>query len=577
MLKAIAKKALDKRRKNKPIVNIDGVFMTSDMIAINGWLVTNAETNPEDLLQHLDTSVIVHTYARKDVEQAINIQPEQRCYGFVTAFTIVEHTLEHIVIAGQEISLRAQNQAQSLEDIGVYLSEKQQQEVASLTKQTSSKSTSYFFTLDEAFTIGEDKLFIRGWSNDPLNQIKELVVSDGKETSGNLYPNLARFHRDDLAQVPQAKGANLETIGFYACIDIKGYNKSQIKLYLTDFIDKSQTFSNIQAINTSEQISFTKSLLSSCNIHSKQFLSDSREHVLPLLSTLWKRDPINDNEKIINIFGSSNETPSVSVIVPIYGRYDFIAHQIAAFKKDNSFSDFEVIYVLDDPKIEREFNITANGVFQTFKQPFKTIFSGRNLGFSGANNLGVSIAKGKKVLLLNSDILPSQPGWLTRLSTKFDALEDVGILGTKLVYEDGTIQHLGMEFQEDAFHPGIWMNYHPSKGFPEALMGSFGTKEVQAVTGACMLIETEFYKTIGGLDENYILGDFEDSDLCLKTHHHKKKVYLDDEEKLYHLERLSQDLVDAGDWKFKLTLINGTRQISKWNSLIKEVRAQYAE
>ncbi|MBE5131186.1 hypothetical protein HJ041_15865, partial [Vibrio parahaemolyticus] len=56
-----------------------------------------------------------------------------------------------------------------------------------------------------------------------------------------------------------------------------------------------------------------------------------------------------------------------------------------------------------------------------------------------------------------------------------------------------------------------------------------------------------------------------------------KKIYLDDEEKLYHLERLSQDLVDAGDWKFKLTLINGTRQISKWDSLIKEVRAQYAE
>ncbi|TOC23986.1 hypothetical protein CGJ89_20625 [Vibrio parahaemolyticus] len=57
----------------------------------------------------------------------------------------------------------------------------------------------------------------------------------------------------------------------------------------------------------------------------------------------------------------------------------------------------------------------------------------------------------------------------------------------------------------------------------------------------------------------------------------QEKIYLDDEEKLYHLERLSQDLVDAGDWKFKLTLINGTRQISKWDSLIKEVRAQYAE
>ncbi|TON64405.1 glycosyltransferase family 2 protein, partial [Vibrio parahaemolyticus] len=83
---------------------------------------------------------------------------------------------------------------------------------------------------------------------------------------------------------------------------------------------------------------------------------------------------------------------------------------------------------LDDPKIEHEFDITANGVYQTFKQPFKTVFAGKNLGFSGANNLGASIAQGQKILLLNSDILPSNNGWLERLSNKFDTLDSVGIL-----------------------------------------------------------------------------------------------------------------------------------------------------
>ncbi|MFV8422952.1 glycosyltransferase [Vibrio parahaemolyticus] len=577
MLKAIAKKALNKRRKNKPIVNIDGVFQTSDMLAINGWLVITADTNPEELLQHLDTNVVICTYSRKDVEQAIEVQPGYHCYGFVAAFSLTTNAPEQIEIAGTKITLAEQNQIASIEGLATYLTEVEQQKVASMTSQANVKTSNFFFTLDEAFTVGSNKVFIRGWSNDPLNQISKLFISDGKSTSDNLYPNLARFNRPDLTQVPQAKGADIETIGFFGCIDIEGYSKSQIKIYLTDIEGKSQTFSNIKSINASEQVSFTKSLLSSCNIHSKHFLLDSRTHVLPLLSALWARTPITESDKAINCYGTSPETPVASIIIPIYGRYDFIAHQISAFKKDKSFKEFEVIYVLDDPKIEREFNITANGVYQTFKQPFKTVFAGRNLGFSGANNLGVSIAKGKKVLLLNSDILPSQTGWLDRLISKFDTLDSAGILGTKLVYEDGTIQHLGMEFQEDSFHPGIWMNYHPNKGFPEALMGSFGTKEVQAVTGACMLMDTEFYRAIGGLDENYILGDFEDSDLCLKAHHHNKKVYLDDEEKLYHLERLSQDLVDAGDWKFKLTLINGTRQISKWNTLIKEVRAQYAE
>lgn len=577
MLKAIAKKAINKRRKNKPIVTIDGVFNTSDLLTIAGWLVIKADIIPEESIVIAGNEAIIKTYQRKDVEQAIEVQAGYCCYGFSIAIPFSGRMPTNVVIAEKEIVIAEQQKAASLTDTVIYLSEKEQQQIISLSKVTEVDDSSFYLTIDEMVQIGEDKVFIRGWSNDPLNKIAELVISDGKNTTPDLYPTLARFHRPDLAEVPQANGANLGTIGFFGCVDTRGFRLNKTKCYLTSTDGKSTTFSHLKKVGDNEQVAFTKALLASCNIHSKTFLPDSKQHLLPLLSTLWHREPLLDSDKIIKNYGPQTESPNVSVIIPIYGRYDFIAHQISAFKKDPSFDKFEIIYVLDDPKIEHEFDITANGVYQTFKQPFKTVFAGKNLGFSGANNLGASIAQGQKILLLNSDILPSNNGWLERLSNKFDTLDSVGILGTKLVYEDDTIQHLGMEFQEDAFHPGIWMNYHPNKGFPEALMGQFGTKEVQAVTGACMLMDTEFYRSVGGLDEDYILGDFEDSDLCLKAHHNKKKIYLDDEEKLYHLERLSQDLVDAGDWKFKLTLINGTRQISKWDSLIKEVRAQYAE
>ncbi|WP_282177095.1 glycosyltransferase family 2 protein [Vibrio nereis] len=577
MLKAIAKKAIDKRRKNKPIVNIDGVFEAPDMFSMSGWLVLKADIDPIDTFQLPQGKLITKTYPRQDVEQAIDIQPGYRCYGFVVASQHSGTVPKKITIAEKDVVLSEQDRASSIEETVSYLSEKEQQEVFSLSKQVNTQAGQCFFTIDELIKVGLNKLFIRGWCNDPFEQIAELVLSDGKTTTDNLYPQLARCSRPDLASVPQAKGADIDTIGFYCCISTEEFDAEQIKCTVTYTNGVSQTFSNIKAVASNEKIAFTKSVLSSCHIHSKNFLSDSQTHLLPLLSELWQKDTNSETDTIVHVYGDTPNNPTVSVIIPIYGRYDFIAHQISAFKQDATFENFEIIYVLDDPKIEREFDITANGVYQTYKQPFKTVFSGKNLGFSGANNLGVSVAKGQKVLLLNSDILPSSTGWLERLNHKFDQLEDVGILGTKLVYEDDTIQHLGMEFQEDAFHPGIWMNYHPHKGFPEALMESFGTKEVQAVTGACMLLEADFYRKIGGLDENYILGDFEDSDLCLKAHHHKKKIYLDDSEKLYHLERLSQNLVDAGDWKFKLTLINGTRQISKWNTLIKEVRSQYAE
>lgn len=82
---------------------------------------------------------------------------------------------------------------------------------------------------------------------------------------------------------------------------------------------------------------------------------------------------------------------------------------------------------------------------------------------------------------------------------------------------------------------------------------------------------TEQYRQLGGFDELYVIGDFEDSDLCLKFIDKGLGIYITTDVVLYHLERLSQDLVDSGNWKFKLTLANGVYQSMKWNTLISEV------
>jgi GT2 family glycosyltransferase len=91
-----------------------------------------------------------------------------------------------------------------------------------------------------------------------------------------------------------------------------------------------------------------------------------------------------------------------------------------------------------------------------------------------------------------------------------------------------------------------------------------------------MLLERSLYEAVGGFDTRYILGDFEDSDLCLKVYAQNKKIYLDMEESLFHLERLSQNLVDSGDWKYKLTLFNGLYQKNKWDQAIDKVKQYYA-
>lgn len=89
-----------------------------------------------------------------------------------------------------------------------------------------------------------------------------------------------------------------------------------------------------------------------------------------------------------------------------------------------------------------------------------------------------------------------------------------------------------------------------------------------------MLMKKATYQELGGLDECYVLGDFEDSDLCLKALKAGYENYIDSSTSLYHLERQSQNLFNDTSWKFKLTIYNGLQHAKRWNSSIVKLLAQ---
>jgi len=269
-------------------------------------------------------------------------------------------------------------------------------------------------------------------------------------------------------------------------------------------------------------------------------------------------------------FGHSANQPRVSVVVPIYGRCDYVLHQLAHFSRDPFFKqNAELVYVLDDPGLEDEFVSICAGAYQVYGLPFKALLSQYNLGYAGANNAGVEACASDRVLLLNSDVLPRRKGWLQRLLYGFEQLENIGILGARLLYEDDTLQHIGMSWEKSIHYPSLWLNTHPNKGLHAEHVSLPEWLCVPAVTGACMLLEKSFYKELGGLDWRYFLGDCEDSDLSLKCAKAGREVYVDTRSELYHLERQSQTMLpQASSWRYFLSLLNLQRQSYLWGDHI---------
>lgn len=290
----------------------------------------------------------------------------------------------------------------------------------------------------------------------------------------------------------------------------------------------------------------------------------------PLLSGMIERARAqwDDYPVTARVCGKPLDAPEVSIVVPLYGRVDFVESQMLAWVRDPWIREHaQLIYVLDDPNLVAGFRPLAEELYSLYRVPFMWVWGGVNRGFSGANNLGAQYATGRHLLFLNSDVFPRGPGWLKCLVEVLEARTDVGAVGPRLLFADGGIQHAGMRFIWLPEHD-VYVNEHPMMGLDPALDRRTGVVDVPAVTGACVLVRREDFDRIGGWDTGYLIGDFEDSDFCLKLRAEGlSSVYLPEIE-LIHLERQSMTALGTEDFRSKVTLWNALRHQARWRTLI---------
>lgn len=239
-----------------------------------------------------------------------------------------------------------------------------------------------------------------------------------------------------------------------------------------------------------------------------------------------------------------------------------------AFSDDPDFvAGVELTYVIDDHRLVSPVAADAPIFEASFGVPFRTVWSGQNRGYSGATNLGVAQSSVPFVLLMNSDVIPIAPGWLEKLCSVLTAHPEIGVLGARLHHPNGAVQHDGMGFQWDATLRA-YINKHPGSGLPGSPPREKFVK-CQAVTGACALMRREVYEAVGGLDEKFLIGDFEDSDLCLKVREKGLEIAcVPLPVTLIHLERQSFSGIGTPSFRDYVVRYNAWRHQTRWAAAI---------
>lgn len=200
--------------------------------------------------------------------------------------------------------------------------------------------------------------------------------------------------------------------------------------------------------------------------------------------------------------------PLVSIIIPNKNRSDLLKCCTDGLLNGTSYDRIEIIVVdnaSDEPEIQSLYDELRNRSVKIvrFDEPFN---------YSRACNLGAAEANGEFLLFLNNDIEIVDPDWLDHL-VREACRPGVGVVGAKLLYPDGHIQHAGVALgvftlAAHIFHraPSEWGPF----GSPET------TRNWLAVTGACQLVSRRLFELVNGYDEGFQLS-YSDVVFCLNV------------------------------------------------------------
>ncbi len=202
--------------------------------------------------------------------------------------------------------------------------------------------------------------------------------------------------------------------------------------------------------------------------------------------------------------------PTVSIIIPNRDQPQLLRQCVTGLIERTKYGPCEIIIVDNDSTnaetIEYYQQLTRDDVARVV--PFEGPFN-----YSAACNTGARSATGDVLLFLNNDTEVVDDGWLDEL-VRWVMLPGVGIVGAKLLFPNGRIQHAGMVVGHMA------LCGHPFYGQDETSANLFGTpnlyRNLSVLTGACHLVRRDVFESLGGYDEQYLLA-YSDCALCLEA------------------------------------------------------------
>jgi len=207
----------------------------------------------------------------------------------------------------------------------------------------------------------------------------------------------------------------------------------------------------------------------------------------------------------------SSKSALVSIIIPTRDQFSLLLECMGSIRRHSRGMNYEIILVDNNTQDRQALNLLE----ELSRYPdVLLIHDAGSFNYSRLVNKGVNVSRGNVLCLMNNDVVVLTDDWMRTLLS--NALRsEIGFVGPKLLYNDGTIQHGGVLL-------GIGgIAGHAHKYFSSNTEGYQCriqlTHNISAVTGACMFVKREVWDQLGGLDEDMLAVNYNDVDICLRA------------------------------------------------------------
>lgn len=249
----------------------------------------------------------------------------------------------------------------------------------------------------------------------------------------------------------------------------------------------------------------------------------------------------------------TSDCPVVSIIIPAYGKPDVTLRCLASLARGAPSVPYEVI-VVEDASGDTDADCIAgvSGV--------RFLLNSQNLGFLRSCNEAAKQARGDYLLLLNNDTQVTEDA-VDALWRTFGRFPQAGLVGSKLVYPDGSLQEAGGIVWAD----GSARN-HGRHGNRLAPAYNY-LRDADYVSGAAIMVETALWRRLGGFDERFCPAYYEDTDLAMQVRQAGRRVLYQPASTVIHFEGVSNG-TDVGSGIKRYQVINAGKFQEKWRAVL---------